>query len=122
MSHTIRITPAAENAVRESIIQEGMNSVDCRLRIGANKGECSGWRWELETEDLNNESEHDLVFGSDKGLEMIVDAEILENVIGTVIIDYSTKNLVEQGFVFIRETGQQCGCGESMDSINKNFN
>ena len=116
----VRISLKAANAVRESLIDQGLPTSQTRLRIGANKGGCSGWRWELETEDSNNESEHDLVFESE-GLELIVDSDILENVIGSVLIDYSTKNLVEQGFVFIRESGQQCGCGESMEAINRNY-
>ena len=116
----VRLTKEAAAAVKESFREGGFSTADTRLRIGANYGGCSGWRWELETEDSNNESEHDLVFESE-GLELIVDSEILENVIGSVLIDYSTKNLVEQGFVFIRNQGQQCGCGESFTPIIKDY-
>jgi len=35
-----------------------------------------------------------------------------------VRIDYTSKNLVEQGFVFEQLTsGHQCGCGESFTPV-----
>ena len=42
----ISITEKAAAAVKESIDDDNESF---RLRVGANKGGCSGWRWELET-------------------------------------------------------------------------
>lgn len=110
----ISITEKAAAAVRESIPNDNESF---RLRVSANKGGCSGWRWELETEALKSQQqENDLVFKSN-GIEIIVNKEMLHNVIGETIIDYTSANIVEQGFVFMRSNGQQCGCGESFTPI-----
>ena len=108
----ISITEQAAIAVRESITDDE----SFRLRVSANKGGCSGWRWELETETLESQQENDLVFLS-SGIEIIVNKEMLYNVIGETIIEYTSENIVEQGFVFMRNNGQQCGCGESFTPI-----
>lgn len=108
----ISITEKAANAVRESICDA------FRLRVSANKGGCSGWRWELETESLECQNqENDLVFESNS-IEIIVDRDLLYNIIGETIIDYTSANIVEQGFVFMRSNGQQCGCGESFTPVS----
>ena len=45
---------------------------------------------------------------------MLIDTHQLEEVIGSLEVDYKDDNLVEQGFVFHRlGSGQICGCGES---------
>ena len=44
---------------------------------------------------------------------------MLYNVIGETIIDYTSANIVEQGFVFMRSNGQQCGCGESFTPVKQ---
>ena len=45
---------------------------------------------------------------------MLIDTHQLEEVIGSLEVDYRDDNLVEQGFVFNRLiTGEMCGCGES---------
>ena len=110
----LSITEKAAAAVRESID----DNESFRLRVGANKGGCSGWRWELETEALKSQQENDLVFKSN-GIEIIVNKEMLYNVIGETIIDYTSANIVEQGFVFMRSNGQQCGCGESFTPVKQ---
>ena len=109
----ISITERAAAAVRESTTTDE----SFRLRVSANKGGCSGWRWELETEARSeSQRESDLVFISNE-IEIIVDKEMLHNVIGETIIEYTSSNIVEQGFVFMRSNGQQCGCGESFTPI-----
>ena len=114
---SINITETASKAIMESIIHNGEKIENVYLRVGANKGGCSGWRWELETESVDNKKETDIVF--DEGeLKIIIDKKILFNVIGSVKIDYTSKNIVEQGFVFVRPSGQQCGCGESFTPID----
>ena len=111
----ISITEQAAAAVRESTSEDDESF---RLRVSANKGGCSGWRWELETESLSSQRESDLIFHS-SGIEIIVSKEMLHNVIGETIIDYTSANIVEQGFVFMRSNGQQCGCGESFTPIQE---
>ena len=85
------------------------------IRVSADPGGCSGWKWTLESTDEMKLS--DTTFQDGK---VIVDKEILNNVIGSITIDYRDDNLVEQGFVFISNTGQ-CGCGESFNPVNKNY-
>jgi iron-sulfur cluster assembly protein len=117
-THTIQLTERASDVIVESILKSGENINDVCLRVGANKGGCSGWRWELETEPAGNKKETDLIFNNGD-ITVVVDKNILNDVIGSVKIDYNTKNIVEQGFVFVRSTGQQCGCGESFTPINQ---
>ena len=64
----ISITEKAAAAVKESIDDwEEYYNESFRLRVSANKGGCSGWRWELETETLKSQQqENDLVFKSVK--------------------------------------------------------
>ena len=116
----IRISERAAQAVVESINQEGLSVKDTRLRIGANYGGCAGWRWEMETEQVAEVSEKDIVFESN-GISLIVSKELLENVIGDVLISYQNKSLVEQGFMFVRDNGHECGCGESFSSVIKDY-
>lgn len=108
----IQVTKEAADALLASYMAENLEPKDTALRVGANSGGCSGWRWELETNSKEQIEENDLTFETNEIL-VVVNKELLENVIGPVKIDYSQKNLVEQGFVFVRENGQQCGCGES---------
>ena len=116
----VRITNEAALAFKESFVGQNISIENIRLRVGANQGGCSGWRWELETEDLADKKDSDSLFESN-GIKIIIDSNILYNVIGDVSIDFVKTNLVEQGFVFIRNSGQQCGCGESFTPINQNF-
>lgn len=116
----IRITERAAQAIVESINQEGLSVKNTRLRIGANYGGCAGWRWEMETEEVSEVSELDAVFQS-MDITIIVRKELLENVIGDVLISYQNKSLVEQGFIFVRDNGHECGCGESFSSVIKDY-
>ena len=108
----IQVTKDAAEALLASYMAENLEPKETVLRVGANSGGCSGWRWELETNSKEQIEEEDVTFETNEIL-VVVNKELLENVIGPVKIDYSQKNLVEQGFVFVRESGQQCGCGES---------
>lgn len=116
----IRLTKEAATAVKESFLEGGFSTADTRLRIGANYGGCAGWRWEMETEDVSEVSEEDQVFDSN-GISIIVNKEILYNVIGDVLISYRNISLVEQGFLFVRDNGHACGCGESFSSVIKDY-
>ena len=105
----IEITEKAAEVFLRSFRGENLDPESTYIRVGANSGGCSGYRWELSTDE--NKNENDLTFSS-QHVNIIVNQKLSEEVIGPVTIDYTSKNLVEQGFVFIRE-GQQCGCGES---------
>ena len=85
------------------------------LRVGANSGGCSGWKYSLDFED-SIDSE-DLTF-EQYDVTLVVDKTILNDVIGDVEVDYKQGNLIEQGFIFKRlKYGHVCGCGESFTPI-----
>ena len=116
----VRLTEEAAAAVKESFREGGFSTADTRLRIGANYGGCAGWRWEMETEEFNDVSETDQVFDSN-GISIIINKEILYNIIGNVLISYRNLSLVEQGFLFVRDNGHACGCGESFSSVVEDY-
>ena len=116
----IRLTEEAAAAVKESFREGGFSTADTRLRIGANYGGCAGWRWEMETEELADVNQEDQVFDSN-GISIIINKEILYNVVGNVLISYRNISLVEQGFLFVRDNGHACGCGESFSSFVKDY-
>jgi iron-sulfur cluster assembly protein len=84
------------------------------IRVGANPGGCSGWRWTLES--TNEKKIDDVMFEN----QFIVNKNILTNVIGSITIDYEDRDLINQGFIFMTNSGQ-CGCGESFQPINPFF-
>jgi iron-sulfur cluster assembly protein len=85
------------------------------LRVGANSGGCSGWKYSLDFEDSIDSK--DLTF-EQYGVTLVVDKTILNDVIGDVEVDYKKGNLIEQGFIFKRlKYGHVCGCGESFTPI-----
>jgi len=86
------------------------------LRVGAKPGGCSGWTFILETDEQVNPTDS-LYEGFD--VQMIIDTDQHENLIGDLRVEYNRANLVEQGFVFKRTSmGTVCGCGESFTPIN----
>ena len=88
---------------------------DPYLRIGARKGGCSGWTFTLDS---------DTAAGSTDSLFeefLLIDTEIHETVIGDLEVDYRDDNLVEQGFIFKRPSGQLCGCGESFTPLGSDI-
>ena len=85
------------------------------LRVGADSGGCSGWKYSLDFEDSVDSD--DLTF-EQYGVTLVVDKTILNDVIGDVEVDYKKGNLIEQGFIFKRlKYGHVCGCGESFTPI-----
>ena len=51
-------------------------------------------------------------------VSMVIDRKALTEILGPIKIDFSDKNLVEQGFVFEQLiNGHQCGCGESFTPV-----
>ena len=86
------------------------------LRVGARPGGCSGWTFTLETDDYADIT--DSLF-EEYGIQMIIDTEQHENIIGNLKIEFKKDNVVEQGFAFRRTSiCTVCGCGESFTPIN----
>ncbi|HCV86166.1 MAG TPA: iron-sulfur cluster assembly accessory protein [Deltaproteobacteria bacterium] len=116
-SPTIELTPRAAEVFREACSAEQKSLTESRLRIGAKPGGCSGYKYELEWNAATDQLESDLLLES-QGIQILVDRLCLNEVLGSLKIDYSDSNLVEQGFVFIQlSSGQQCGCGESFTPV-----
>ena len=114
---SVVLTERAAQVFKESCEAEGLTLQDTFLRIGARPGGCSGWKYELESNSPEDVGPNDIKILS-QDVSVIVDREALTDILGSIRIDYSDKNLVEQGFVFEQLTnGHQCGCGESFTPV-----
>ena len=114
---SVVLTERAAQVFKESCQAEGLTLQDTFLRIGARPGGCSGWKYELESSSPEDVGPNDIQILS-QDISVIVDREALTDILGPIRIDYSDKNLVEQGFVFEQLiTGHQCGCGESFTPV-----
>ena len=114
---SVVLTERAAQVFKESCQAEGLTLQDTFLRIGARPGGCSGWKYELESNSPEDVGPNDIQVLS-QDVSVIVDRETLTDVLGPIRVDYSDKNLVEQGFVFEQLiTGHQCGCGESFTPV-----
>ncbi len=114
---SVVVTEKAAQVFKESCEAEGLTLQDTFLRIGARPGGCSGWKYELESNSPEDVGPNDIQILS-QDVSVIVDREALTDILGPIRIDYSDKNLVEQGFVFEQLiTGHQCGCGESFTPV-----
>ena len=114
---SVILTERAAQVFKDSCEAEGLTLQDTFLRIGARPGGCSGWKYELESNSLEDVEPNDVQILSQE-VSVIVDREALTDILGPIRIDYSDKNLVEQGFVFEQLTnGHQCGCGESFTPV-----
>ena len=114
---SVILTERAAQVFKDSCEAEGLTLQDTFLRIGARPGGCSGWKYELESNSLEEVGPNDIQILS-QDVSVIVDREALTDILGPIRIDYSDKNLVEQGFVFEQLiNGHQCGCGESFTPV-----
>ena len=114
---SVILTERAAQVFKDSCEAEGLTLQDTFLRIGARPGGCSGWKYELESNSPEDIEPNDVQILSQE-VSVIVDREALTDILGPIRIDYSDKNLVEQGFVFEQLiTGHQCGCGESFTPV-----
>ena len=111
----LKITEKAATVFKNMIADQNKRLKNSYLRVGANSGGCSGWKYSLDLED--NVKSEDLVF-TENGVNLVVDEYILNDIIGDVEVDYKMGNLVEQGFIFKRLKYEHvCGCGESFTPI-----
>jgi len=114
---SVVLTERAAQVFKDSCEAEGLTLQNTFLRIGARPGGCSGWKYELESNSAEDVGPNDIQILSQE-VSVIVDREALIDILGPIRIDYSDKNLVEQGFVFEQLiTGHQCGCGESFTPV-----
>ena len=111
----LKITEKAASVFKDMIADENKDIENSYLRVGANSGGCSGWKYSLDFED--DIKPDDLVF-TENGVNLVVDEYILNDIIGDVEVDYKIGNLVEQGFIFKRLKYEHvCGCGESFTPV-----
>ena len=114
---SVILTERAAQVFKDSCKSEGTTLQETFLRIGARPGGCSGWKYELESNTPKDVGPNDIKILSQE-VSVIVDREALTDILGPIRIDYSDKNLVEQGFVFEQLlNGHQCGCGESFTPV-----
>ena len=111
----LRITPRAAKEFVDMCTEEEKDVEQSYLRVGANSGGCSGWKYSLDYDDTADST--DLIF-EQFGVKLIVNEYILNDIIGDVEVDYRVGNLVEQGFIFKRLKYEHvCGCGESFTPV-----
>jgi iron-sulfur cluster assembly accessory protein len=111
------LTEKAAEIFKQSCREEGKELEDSFLRIDANPGGCSGYRYELDFNTAGDIKAEDEKFVS-HGVNIVVDKTCLTEILGSVEIDYTDANMVEQGFVFQQLiNGHQCGCGESFTAV-----
>ena len=113
----VRLTEKAARVFRESVEAEGKSIDEHYVRVGANPGGCSGYRYELELIEPDQIVDSEVELES-LGIRIRVDHATLTNILGSLEIDYKDQNMVEQGFSFKQLTnGKQCGCGESFTPV-----
>ena len=111
----LKITEKAASDFKEMIADENKDPENSYLRVGANSGGCSGWKYSLDFEDTIDPV--DLTF-EQYGVTIVVDEKILNEIFRDVEVDYRIGNLVEQGFIFKRlKYAHVCGCGESFTPV-----
>lgn len=113
----LKITEKAATVFKNMIADQNKRLKNSYLRVGAKEGGCSGWKYSLDYED--NVGSTDLIF-EQHGVNLVVNNELLNNIMGDVEVDYKVGNLVEQGFIFKRlKFGHTCGCGESFTPLKE---
>ncbi len=104
----ISLTDSAASRVLKHLEARGKGM---GLRLGVTKTGCSGYSYVINYAD--EISDTDIVF-EDKGVKVIVDAEALKLIDGTVV-DF-VKNELSEAFSFRNPNiSGECGCGESFN-------
>jgi len=104
----ISLTDSAASRVRTYLDKRGAG---LGLRLGVTKTGCSGYSYVINYAD--EISATDIVF-EDKGVKVVVDAEALKLIDGTVV-DF-VKNELSEAFSFRNPNiSGECGCGESFN-------
>ncbi len=104
----ISLTESAASRVRTYLDARGEG---VGLRVGIAKTGCSGYSYVINYAEGINDT--DVVF-EDKGITVVVDAEALPLIDGTVV-DF-VKNGLNEAFSFRNpNVSGECGCGESFN-------
>ena len=117
MAYEIKLTEKAAQVVREAFLSEAVDPAQAYLRVGARPGGCSGFKFDMDYANAGQVTDGDQVFESN-GVKVVVNREALNDVLGSLEIDFQTGSMMERGFKFrqILESGV-CGCGESFAPI-----
>lgn len=115
--HEVLVTEKAAEVIREAFAAEDVDAGRAHLRIGAIPGGCSGYKFDMDYADADQVTDADLVFESN-GVNVVVDRTCLNDILGSIEVDYQTGSMMERGFKFRRLiNGAMCGCGESFAPI-----
>lgn len=104
---SVQLTEAAARHVAREIEKRGQG---IGLRVGTKKSGCTGFAYVVDYAD--GVVAGDQVYES-HGIKVVVGADSLEQLNGTVI-DFVKTNLLNEGFEFRNPNiKDMCGCGES---------
>jgi len=115
----VTVTEKAADVIREAFEAEQVEAGRSHLRVGAIPGGCSGYKFDMDYADADQVTDKDRVFES-HGVRVVVDEACLNDILGSIEIDYQTGSMVERGFKFRRLiNGAMCGCGESFAPVKE---
>jgi len=116
--YRVQLTEKAAQVIRDAFSAEKVDLSNAFVRVGARPGGCSGFKYDMSFAEKSQVSDADQVFAS-QGINIVVERKCLNDVLGSVEIDYQDKNMVEQGFKFrpLNPGTDQCGCGESFSAV-----
>lgn len=113
----ILLTEKAAQIVLETLEGEKLDPAQSYLRVGAKPGGCSGYKFAMDYAEADQVTGEDSVF-TRHGVNIVVNSQCLQDILGTLEIDYQTGSMMEQGFKFRRlVNGALCGCGESFAPV-----
>ena len=113
----VLLTENAAKVVLEAFSDEKVDPSQAYLRVGARPGGCSGYMFDMDYSEVGEITGEDTVFVR-HGVNIVVNRQCLQEILGTVEIDYQAGSMMERGFKFRRQVnGALCGCGESFAPI-----
>ena len=101
------LTSSAATRLKDIIAKEARNNV--RLRISVLGGGCSGFQYNMDFDDAQNEDDH--VFAKD-GVEVIIDETSL-GLLKESQLDYVSDLSGAEFVVKNPNASSSCGCGKS---------
>ena len=114
----VLLTETAAKVVLEAFSDEKVDPAQGYLRVGAHPGGCSGYMFDMDYADADQVTGEDTVFVR-HGVNIVVNRQCLQEILGSVEIDYQAGSMMERGFKFRRlVNGALCGCGESFAPVN----
>lgn len=115
--HRVEVTPKAAQIILEAFAEQNVNASQGYLRLGSRPGGCSGFKYTMDFAEASQVTPDDVTFSS-QGVNVVVKRKDLEDVLGSVLVDYKDGSVMERGFTF-RPLGEQavCGCGQSFTPV-----